>query len=334
MKILLVAGGDIPIPPPAWGGVENVVYQQYKFLKQSGHEAVILNKKRRRFINGFLARPWRYDLVHLHIDSGARAWVPLQKLLRFKLAVTTHYGYAAFPERWQGKFARTFRRMLKVPHHIALSAEIRDTIVDAGYHGRAFVLPNGIICGEVRFDPSPAPRQALVLGRIQERKKQAFLGAALADSPVTCDLIGPSDDPAFIGNGRNVNFIGPWDRDKVVDCLTEYACMILISDGEAHAGVILEAMAAGLSLVISPEAAHNLDTSQPWVHVVDRDQPEQVVAAIEKAIAENPRYRTEIRRYCEATFDWQVIGPQYLSIIEDIIAGRVPAQAPPARHPA
>ena len=330
MKILLVSGGHIPIPPPAWGGVENVIWQQYNFLTRAGHQVAILNK-RKKTLNGFLARPWEYDLVHLHIDSGAKAWLKLRRVFRFRLAITTHYGYAAFPDLWESSYRQTFQYMLDVPHHITLSPQIRETALKAGYTGKAFVLPNGIECADVRFDPSPACRQALVLGRIQERKKQRFLADALRAHPeISCDLIGPTDEPDFTGNGINVRCLGPWDRARVNESLTEYACMVLISDGEAHAGVILEAMAAGLSLVLSPEAAHNLDTNQAWVHIVDRDRPEDVTDAITRAVAENPGHRAAIRRYCEATFDWKVIGQQYLSITEEIVGAKRAGVRPPS----
>lgn len=321
MRILLVAGGHLPIPPPSWGGVENVVWQQHNYLKSAGHDVQILNKTKKT-VSGFLARPWQYDLIHLHLDSGAKAWNKLRRLFRFKLAVTTHYGYAAFPDRWQTDYQATFAHLLKVPHHIALSPEIKDTVLRAGFSGQVLVLPNGIKCADMRFDPAPAPKQALVLGRIQERKKQRLLSQALAGRLVTCDLIGPSDEPDFLGNNSNVRFLGPWDRTRVLSSLTQYACMILISDGEAHAGVLLEALAAGLSIVVSPEAAHNLDTDQPWVFVVNRDRPGQITRAVEQAVAENWRHRAAIRRYCEETFDWKVIGPRYVNIIEQIVAGR------------
>lgn len=319
MKILLVAGGHLPIPPPAWGGVENVIWQQYNYLTKAGHQVTILNRKKKT-VRGFLARPWQYDMVHLHIDSGAKGWGQLQRLFHFPLALTTHYGYAAFPSLWTERYRKIFHYMMKIPVHITLSPEIRDMIREAGFTGQAFVLPNGIECSDVRFDPEPAPKEALVLGRIQDRKKQRFLAEALKDRPITCDLIGPSEETDFTGNGKNVLFLGPWSRDQVTRDLTQYACMVLISDGEAHAGVLLEAMAAGLSLVVSPESSHNLDIDRPWLHVVDRDKPGEVADAIERAVAENPRYRQDIRRYCEATFDWSVIGPRYVRIIEEIVA--------------
>lgn len=321
MKIMLVGAGNIPIPPPSWGGVENVIWQQYNYLTRAGHDVTIFNEKIDS-LSVLRAQPWRYDVTHLHFDLGTKFWVPWQRLLGFRFVVTSHYGHAAFPEHWTPKFKKTLRRMLPASHHITLSHEIRDMLYANGYQGRAWVLPNGIENSAMHFEPAPASKPALVLGRVQERKKQRFLAEILKNEPeVRVDLIGPTDEPEFTGNAANVRYLGPWNRDAVHNDLTQYACMVLISDGEAHAGVILEAMAAGLSIVVSPESAHNLDTSFPWVFVVDRDKPQEIIAALKQAIAENAQHRSAIRAYCERAFDWRVIGPRYERILNAIVRG-------------
>lgn len=316
MRVLQVCGGYKPIPPPGWGGVENIVYQQYRVLKAAAHTAEFHNKRRFRWINAIRARPWQYDLVHLHHDSGAMVWGPLARRFRFPLAVTSHYSYAAFPDRWGKRFPATVRAMMGVESLIHLSGEIEQVFAERGYTGRSFVLPNGIDCAEFRFHADAAPRQAMVLGRLEERKKQRFLSDILQGKPVSLDLVGPlgPGHEGFTGNGDNVRHIGSWSRDEVRQNLTDYAVMALLSDGEAHAGVLIEALAAGVSLVISPEASHNLDTSLPFIYVVDRDNPAAIADALERAVAENPGQRAAIRRYGEETFDWKVIGPRFLDI--------------------
>ncbi|MBC8140447.1 MAG: glycosyltransferase family 4 protein [Armatimonadetes bacterium] len=320
MKILLVSNGSLPIPPPSWGGVENVIWQQQNYLTRAGHDVTVFNEEI-TMLSVLRAKPWQYDLTHLHFDLGTKFWVPWQKLLKFRLAVTSHYGHAAFPAHWTPKFKKTLRRMIRASHHITLSHEIRDMLYERGYQGKAWVLPNGIETSAMHFDPVPS-KPALVLGRVQPRKKQRFLGDILLGEPgVQVDLIGPTDEPDYLGNGANVTYLGGWSRDTVHSDLTQYAAMVLISDGEAHAGVLLEAMAAGLSLVVSPESAHNLDTNLPFVFVVDREKPAEIITALKRAIAENLAHRAAIRAYCENTFDWKVIGPRYERILNAIVRG-------------
>jgi len=322
----MVLGSDLPMPPTSWGGAENIMWQQKLYLESQGHIVKILNAPKKKTIAGIKAQPWRYDVVHLHLDSISRTWCKLARWFHLRLALTSHFGYAAFPHLWSEKnpkYEGYFQAILQVPYQIVLSPEIRDMLIGRGYKGRIFVLPNGIDCAGMKFNAAPAPKQTILLGKIEDRKKQKFIGRVLEGKPVECDLIGPNEDPPFLGNGSNVRYLGTWNRDQVRNTLTDYAVMILISDGEAHAGVLLEAMAAGLSLVISAECAHNLDTDQPWIYLVDRDSGD-LATVLTKAVQENPRYRSAIRKYCEETFDWSVIGPKYLDVLQAIAADARP----------
>lgn len=318
MKILIVAGGDIPIPPPAWGGIENLIWQQAMVLKNAGHTVHILNKKRKRTMNALKAMPWRYDVVHLHLDRFAGVWVPLSRRFRFSLIVSTHYGYAAFPHKWSEDYRHTVGEMRPAEYLLVLSPQMKQVFLDQGFTGLIYVLPNGIDCENMRFAPRSS-KQAIVLGRIEKRKQQALITTALETHTIQVDFVGPmnSDAGDFAPNGRNTHYLGEWSREQVHHDLTQYACLILLSDGEGHAGVVTEAMAAGLSLVLSPEAAHNLDLTHEWIYIVDRDKDE-LGDVIAQAVAENHRYRKEIRCYCEQNFDWGVILPQYIGILEQV----------------
>lgn len=327
MKVLFVLGGGLPIPPPRWGGVENLIWQQKCALERAGHQAGILNDaaKLARSLRAvrkvwiiLKSRPWEYDVVHLHLDSMTEYWHVLSRFFPFKLVVSTHYGYAAFPDKWFSSYRRTFRQMSRAPYLILISDEIKKTFEQLGCRAAMFVLPNGINCAEFRVAPQPS-KQAIFLGRIEPRKKQKELAQALEAHTVECDFAGPMETGCALPvNGRNTRYLGEWSRDQVRNDLTEYACLVLLSDGEGHAGVVSEAIASGLSLVLSPEASHNLDLSQEWITVVDRDR-DILGDAIAKAVQDNPKYRSQIRAYCEHTFDWQVIMPKYIAFLESIL---------------
>ncbi len=328
MKVLFVLGGGLPIPPPRWGGVENLIWQQKCALERAGHQAGILNdaaklsrtfRAIRKVWIILKSRPWKYDVVHLHLDSMTEYWRVLSRFFSFTLVVSTHYGYAAFPEKWFTSYRRTFRQMSEAPYLILISAEIRNTFERLGCRAKMFVLPNGINCAEFRV-ASQASKQAIVLGRIEPRKKQAELASALDGHTVECDFAGPVQAGCTLNvNNRNTRYIGEWSRDQVQNELTEYACLVLLSDGEGHAGVVSEAIASGLSLVLSPEASHNLDVSQEWVTIVDREN-DNLGDAIASAVRANPKHRSQIRAYCERNFDWDVIMPQYIAFLESTLA--------------
>lgn len=330
MKVLFVLGSGIPIPPPRWGGVENLIWQQKCALERAGHESSVLNtqvesgralRAARKLWVILKARPWQYDIVHLHLDSMTAYWNAVSRFCPFVLVVSTHYGYAAFPEKWYDPYRRTFKAMSRAPYLILITEEIKKTFERLGCRARMFVLPNGINCAEFRYAPH-STKQAICLGRIEPRKKQALLAKSLDSHSVNCDFAGPVESgTGFEVNNRNTHYIGEWSRDQVRTDLTEYACLVLLSDGEGHAGVVSEALTSGLSLVLSPESSHNLDLSREWIYVVDRDGV-NLGSIIEAAVRDNSKYRAEIRDYCLQNFDWQVIMPHYITFLQGILTSR------------
>ena len=106
-----------------------------------------------------------------------------------------------------------------------------------------------------------------------------------------------------------------------MDNLTAYANMVLLSAGEAHPFVCLEAMAAGLGLVLSEQSTANLDLSQPFITVIPDDKLNDK-SFLKQKIQENRKVslgmRNEIREYCLTNFDWSNIIKQYMEIIDTL----------------
>ena len=97
---------------------------------------------------------------------------------------------------------------------------------------------------------------------------------------------------------------------------------MLLSDGEAHSLVIMEAFAAGLGVVVSEWATANLDLNKKFITVIPEDKVNDL-EYVEKAIIENREYsvnnRQEILEYAEQ-FDWKnVIEKYYLPNIQKVI---------------
>ncbi|MER3496763.1 MAG: hypothetical protein C4320_08360, partial [Armatimonadota bacterium] len=87
-------------------------------------------------------------------------------------------------------------------------------------------------------------------------------------------------------------------RAELADRLTEASVLILFSRAEAQPLVVGEAFAAGLPVVLSTEAARNVDLSLPFVHIARNE--EEIVPAVNRALAQDPAYRSEIREHAEA----------------------------------
>ena len=97
---------------------------------------------------------------------------------------------------------------------------------------------------------------------------------------------------------------------------------MLLSDGEAHPLVCLEAFAAGLGVVVSEWAAANLDTDREFITVIAEEKISDV-GFVEEMIVKNRNYcnnnREEIIEYAKE-FDWaNVVDKYYVSAMETII---------------
>ncbi|MET3026626.1 glycosyltransferase family 4 protein [Flavobacterium sp. UW10123] len=312
MKILLVGPGMMPIPSNGWGAVETLIWNQKTYCEALGHKVDILNK--RGLVAALLAKPWSYDVVHVHFDPLTKFWNTLSVRLNFKLIVTSHYGYAAYPEKWHYGYERIFKFLMRSERLIVLSEDILNVFKRNGYLGKIDVLPNGVEVQNFIFNESALLKNAICLGRMEKRKRQEEIaGKILEKRNLICDFVGPMNSLVFKTDNKYVNYLGEWDRATVHKNLTNYSCIILFSDGEAHPLVILEAMAAGLSIVISMEASANLDLNLPWIYLCNT--VDEVAAYAEKAISENYMYRKQIRKYAEENFDYLVIAQKYIEII-------------------
>lgn len=313
MKLLLVGPGKMKIPNDGWGAIEIVIWQLKLHLEALGHQVDILNKTGREA--ALEAKPWKYDYVHLHFDVYTPLWVELSEQYRFNLIVTSHHSYAAYPKHWSPNYKNTFQSLLKAKKILALSHEVKATYDLAGYSGKVDVLPNGVEISKIKFSTDPGSGKAICLGRIQPRKQQAKLSQLINSNGLFhCDFVGPISDPKFTWNNRNTHYLGQWNRSQVHDNLTNYSCLLLPSSGEAHALVVLEALAAGLSIVVTPEASANLNTSLPFVNV--EKLSEHYIKIASQACRDNVKYRRQIRNYAELNFDWKIIAEKYVQILQ------------------
>ena len=133
------------------------------------------------------------------------------------------------------------------------------------------------------------------------------------------DFIGNNTDSSF--DELDPHYLGEQSKQDIMDNLTAYASMVLLSSGEAHPFVCLEGMAAGLGLVLSEQSTANLDISQPFITVIPDDKLDDTTYLNQK-IKENRKIsltmRSDIRKYCFDNFDWSSIIKQYKSIIDSI----------------
>jgi glycosyltransferase involved in cell wall biosynthesis len=181
---------------------------------------------------------------------------------------------------------------------------------------KLFLNPNGVNSDDFKFKEIPKyPERSIYLAKIDYRKRQY-----LFQSIDSLWYAGNIADSRF---DTNKNYLGEWNKDTLHEELTNYGNLILLSDGEAHSLVLMEALAAGLGIVISEFATANLDLNKEFIDVIPEEKINDL-NYIESIILKNRNYsishREEILKYSKE-FDWEnIIQNYYLPNVEKVIA--------------
>ena len=306
----------MPIPPTGWGAVEILIWDQKLALEELGHEVQIVNTASGieilKEINSF-----RPDFVHVQYDD----FVELCPYIQYPNAITSHFGYLEQPRKWDYYGPRVAQKFANIkPNIFCLSPGIRDVYekVMEIPSNQLFVTPNGVNVDKFKFDKLPLTEdmaKSIYLAKIDYRKRQH-----LFQSIQSLWYAGNNADPRF---DTSNNYLGEWSKETLYNDLTKYGNLVLLSDGEAHPLVCLEAFAAGLGVVISQWAAANLDVSKDFITVIPEDKITDL-EFVDTEIVKNRYYsvnnRPEIREYAES-FSWtKVVEKYYVPAMEKIIA--------------
>jgi glycosyltransferase involved in cell wall biosynthesis len=318
MKIALIGSGYHPIPPLSSSIL--TLFQGYKkFLEEEGHQIDIFNYQDvHQVIDEINSSD--YDFVHLHNGGFV---LDFSLALQQKFCFTSHAGYLLKLNQWDDTFKQEFQSYLNAPGIIALSSASQQLFSDAGYSGYISTQVNGIDTQKIHRQQQ-GNGKAICLGWIQPRKQQSLL-AATVDGEIAIDFVGPLDDLSF-REGSTTKYLGIWSATEVCQRLTEYSCLILISNGEVAPLVVLEAMAAGLSVVVSSSASANLHDKE-FIRILPDDiltgsspvNQQVVCAVIRETIASNQLLRPEIMAYAQDNFDFSHIIKNYVRNVDNFI---------------
>ncbi len=309
MKIAIVGPGLMPIPPKGWGAVESLIWDYNVVLKEMGHEVLIVNE---RNPNNIVKKVNEFnpDVVHIQFDNHNQ----LSKHFKQPVLLTSHYAYLEQPNR-HGGYSRFFKDFINSDAYVfALSEGIKQTYIK---HGKAadkiFVVPNGVKYDSFDFTDTPEDK-SIYLAKVDDRKGQ-YKYHNIPDLYFAGNIV----DKKYNKN----NWLGEWTKPQLHKNLTNYSNLVLLSDGEAHPLVCMEAMSAGLGLVISEYSTANLDTSLPFIDVIPKDKMnniEYVRGIIERNRVVSREHRNEIRQYVKDNFDWKtIIENHYIPNIEKIL---------------
>ena len=321
MKISIIGPGLMPIPPKGWGAVECLIWDMANALKDLKHEVQIINttdpNKVLAAINEF-----NPDFVHINYDD----FIVLYPHINRPKAMTSHFGYLERPDMMNG-YVNIFNKFQEMkPNVFCLSEGIKNIykIFSNFPEDKLFVTPNGVNFDAFRYTDMPIfGERSIYLAKVDYRKRQH-----LFQNIESVHFAGNIVDERY--DTKN-NYLGEWTKEHLYENLTEYGNLILLSDGEAHSLVIMEAFAAGLGVVISEFAKANLDLDKKFITVIPEKKIKDI-EYVEEQIIKNRKYsvehREEIREYARS-FEWKnVIQNYYIPSIHKLIANQPKPELP------
>ena len=317
-RVVIIGPGIMPIPPPnGWGAVESLVWD-YKLFMDKYHgdkfETHVVNLPHTDQIIE-ATNALTPDIVHIQYDNHANVAF---KLKCKRIFLTSHYAYIDSmryrPNDGYVWHINQFVAAAQAGHIImALSPSIAQVYVSSGApEENVWIQHNGANDEVFRYTPTPTlPHKSVYLAKIDDRKRQHMY-----QTLSNLDFVGNIADWRFVPNS---NYLGEWPKYILYENLTNYANLILLSDGEAHPLVCCEALVCGLGLVISEFATANLDTTLPFIDVIPNSRLNDL-AYIEEVIKKNREtclsMRQEIRDYGIRTFSWRNVVNHYVRLLE------------------
>ena len=312
MRIALIAPGFKPLPPQGWGAVESIVWDYYENLVKRNIDVHIINQSNTaNIINE--CNVVSYDVIHIMYDDYITVvpYINCKKIL-----YTSHFAYITHPEfehHYSHYFHGIFKKVIEYQSYIhihAISEQIISIYQKHGYHSNTIsLLHNGAREDLFRYTETPTKKnKSIYIAKIEQRKRQYKY-----QSIPNIDFVGNYHDSSF--SCENSNYLGEWDKSTLYENITDYANLILLSDGEEDPLVVKEALIAGLGVVVSEYGSANLDFSKEYITVIPNEKIDDnvyITTEIEKNRLISIENRSEIQKYALEIFAWNKIIDDYL----------------------
>jgi len=192
--------------------------------------------------------------------------------------------------------------------------------------GREKVLPGGVATGEGPF--------LLFIGRINWKKGLDRLIAAMPAIPDCRLVIAGNDEEGLMpklealaaqaGVRERISFIGPVHGDDKAALLGRALLLVLPSYSENFGNVVVEAMAAGRPVVVTPGVGAADIVRESAAGAVLEGDPALLGAGIRRLIADPialERMGQEGREFVRHRYSWETVGRQMEEAYRHAIAG-------------
>jgi len=315
-NLLIVAPGDLSIPPVGWGAVETIINETIKTYELAGFEVSVLNSK--SLFTWFRAKTKSYDVILLHVDNYSR----LAKVFfnRAPIVGVTHYGLILSPNLWHNSYQKTIKGLKRLTAIGCLSPEIRKVLAFHINPEKLFVSSNGS-----EFNPKVGRNLSgpfIYLGKVEERKRQFEMFEKLVDSGVEVVFVGDIFDErvkSLIASDVKAKeyFPGAWDRITLSERLCEFRGLILISEGEADALVLYEAQMAGLPIFCNEKSIGAQNPELDWVNLINENFEPRDLLQLSKSVTSNPEV---IAEYARTNYNWKNRNESLVNKLLDLVA--------------
>lgn len=305
--ILIICHGELNVPPIGWGAVEKIVSEVTAELNSAHYRTIILNSK--SIFAWIKLRSRKIDLIFLHDDTKilrTRFFWPKHKLILF-----SHYGYAGFESRWTRKYRRSIQNYFKLANLIVcLSPTIYNQYSKYLDTNKLFIVPNGISLNFLSNDlitGTSSNKNLICLGKVEPRKKQFELYEVLKDTKINIDFVGPIIDNRVLRLLKSEEklrkvFIGEKPNTYLNILLSDYRCLIHVSEAEADALVLYEAQLAGLSIIVTENSIGSQNAGLPWIRVIPNNFN---LADIEYALSSVVFDKVKVANFARANYGWK-----------------------------
>jgi glycosyltransferase involved in cell wall biosynthesis len=210
--------------------------------------------------------------------------------------------------------------------------------------GRYEVVPNGIDIARFAQPRRPVPGRMVMVGRLAAPKRHDVAVRALqvlrathpdaelhlvGDGPQRAQVVQLARD---LGMEGAVRFLG--DRSDVPDILAEASCAVLVSDYEGCPLAVLEAMAAGLPVVVNDAGGLDEVVRRGRTGFVVGTSPEEIAAAVGRLLDDPDHAATmgeAARQEALRSFSIQRMVDHTASIYDELVAVRPRVPVPAGR---
>lgn len=189
------------------------------------------------------------------------------------------------------------------------------------------IITNGVdtgsyVPGEKKED---GPLRVLFVSRLIERKGLQYVIPQLKNLDVTLTVVGDGpyrqelvDTSLIYKVDHKINFVGQKNKDEIAQYYADADLFILPSAKEGMPNVVLEAMAAGLPIIMTPCQGSKELISDDNGFVVSKEQFGDCISTLDKDRQLLRTMGENSRRKAEEKFSWDSTAAAYMKMFEEL----------------